>query len=98
MFTELSDRAILKTLGERIKAYRINNGMKQSEVAAESGVGLTTINKIENGKPVSVLLLISVLRTLNLLENLSLLVPEPKISPLRLLEIQKKQPKRVRKT
>lgn len=96
MFSELSDPAILKTLGARIKEYRISMGLKQSDVANESGVGLSTINKIETGKPVSMQLFISVLRTLNLLENLQLLVPESKISPLQLLELQKKKAKRVR--
>ena len=39
MWTELSDTAILKKLGARLKAYRISRGLKQQELAAESGVG-----------------------------------------------------------
>lgn len=96
MWTSLSDPAILKQLGTRIKQYRINTGMRQSELAKESGVGISTINKIESGKSVSLILLISVLRTLNLLENLELLVPATKISPLQLLKLQGTTPQRVR--
>ena len=96
MWTELSDPAIMKQLGARIKDYRIGMGMRQSDVAKESGVSLNTINKIESGKPVSFVLMISVMRTLNLLENLELLVPESRISPLQLLKLQGKKVKRVR--
>ena len=96
MWTELSDTAILKRTGTRLKAYRISRGMKQQELAAESGVGVSTIAKIENGQSVTFSLLISVMRTLGLLENLDLLVPEQKPSPMELLRTQGKQVKRVR--
>ena len=96
MWTELSDTAILTRLGNRIREYRIARELKQSDLAEESGVGLSTIRKIENGLPVSVLLLISVLRTLDLLENLDLLVPETRITPLQLLKFQGRKVQRVR--
>jgi len=53
MWTELSDPAILARLGNRIKEYRIQLGLKQSEVARYSCVGINTIYKIEKGQPVS---------------------------------------------
>lgn len=96
MWTELSDVAILKTLGNRIKDYRISMNMKQSELARLSGVGLTTIGKIEKGQSVSLALLITVLRTLGLLENLDLIVPETRITPMQLLKLQGKKIQRVR--
>ncbi len=96
MWTELSDNAILKDIGTRIKAYRIAMNMKQSELATESGIGISTVVKIESGQSVSLLLLISVLRTLGLLENLELLVPAAQPSPLQLLKMQGKRQQRVR--
>jgi transcriptional regulator with XRE-family HTH domain len=96
MWTELSDTAILNKLGTRLKASRISSGLKQQELAAESGVGVSTIAKIESGQSVSLSLLVSVMRTLGLLENLDLLVPEQKPSPIELLRTQGKQVKRVR--
>lgn len=96
MWTELSDTAILSKFGTRLKTYRISRGMKQQELASESGVGISTIAKIESGQSVSFSLLISVMRTLGLLENLDLLIPEQKPSPLELLKMQGKQIKRVR--
>lgn len=96
MWTELSDTAILEKLGVRMKARRISIGLKQQELAKESGVGVSTITKIEGGQSVAFSLLISVIRTLGLLENLDLLVPEQKPSPMELLKTQGKQVKRVR--
>ena len=96
MWTELSDPAIFNKLGTRMKAYRISRGMKQQELASESGVGISTIAKIERGQSVSLSLFVSIMRTLGLLENFDLLIPEPKPSPLELLKMQGKQIKRVR--
>lgn len=96
MWSELSDTAILKLFGTRMKAYRISQGIKQQELATESGVGVSTIAKIENGQSVTFSLLVSVMRTLGLLENFEVLVPEQKTSPMELLRMQGKQVKRVR--
>ena len=96
MWTELSDTAILEKLGARMKACRISGGLKQQELAGESGVGVSTIAKIESGQSVAFSLLVSVMRTLGLLENLDLLVPEQKPSPMELLKTQGKKVKRVR--
>lgn len=96
MWTELSDTAILKKFGMRLKTYRISREMKQQELAVESGVSVSTIAKIENGQSVTFSLLISVMRTLGLLENLDMLVPEQKPSPMELLKMQGKKVKRVR--
>ena len=96
MWTELSDTAILEKIGARLKTRRISRGLKQQELAEESGVGVSTIAKIESGQSVAFSLLISVMRTLDLLENLDLLVPEQKPSPMELLRTQGRKVKRVR--
>lgn len=98
MWTEMSDPAILVKLGERIKDYRIRMGLKQSDVAKMSRIGTNTIYKIEKGRPISILLLISILRTFGLLENIDMLVPETKLTPMQLLKLQEKKIKRVRNT
>ncbi len=77
MWIEISDTAIQNKLGTRQKAYRISRGLEQQELAMELGVGVSTIAKIESVQSVSFSLLISVMRTLRLYENLDLLVPEP---------------------
>ena len=68
----------------------------QEELATASGVSPLTVANIEKGKSVSLLLFISVLRSLGLLENLEQLVPEIRVSPIELKKLQGKKRYRVR--
>ena len=70
--------------------------MTQSELAERSGVSMGTVVRLERGETVSVLLLISILRTLGVLENLETLLPELGISPMQLRRMQGKTVRRVR--
>ena len=70
--------------------------MTQSELAERSGVSMGTVVRLERGETVSVLLLISILRTLGVLENLETLLPELGISPMQLRRMQGKTVQRVR--
>ena len=92
MWNEMSNPAVLLKIGQRIKETRIT----QEELATASGVSPLTVANIEKGKSVSLLLFISVLRSLGLLENLEQLVPEIRISPIELKKLQGKKRYRVR--
>ena len=96
MWTELSDPIILQRLGGRIRDYRMRMEMTQSELAEKSGVSMGTVVRLERGDTVSVLLFISILRTLGVLENLENLLPELTISPLQLRKMQGRKVQRVR--
>lgn len=96
MWTELSDPIILQRIGSRIRDYRMRMEMTQSELAERSGVSMGTVVRLERGETVSVLLLISILRTLGVLENLETLLPELGISPMQLRRMQGKTVRRVR--
>lgn len=96
MWTELSDPAILQKMGRRIRDYRMRMEMTQSELAEKSGVSMGTIVRVEQGNPISTLLLISILRTMGLLENLEVLLPELSISPLQMRKLQGKKVQRIR--
>jgi transcriptional regulator with XRE-family HTH domain len=96
MWTELSDPIILQRIGSRIRDYRMRMEMTQSELAERSGVSMGTVVRLERGETVSVLLLISILRTLGVLENLETLLPELGISPMQLRRMQGKTVQRVR--
>ena len=96
MWTELSDPAILQRLGGRIRDYRIRMEMTQGELADKSGVSMGTVVRIEQGKAVSTLLLITILRTLGVLENLETLLPELGISPIQLRKMQGRKVQRIR--
>ena len=92
----MSDSIILQRLGSRIRDYRMRMEMTQSELAERSGVSMGTVVRLERGNTVSVLLLISILRTLGVLENLENLLPELSLSPIQMRKMQGKQIQRVR--
>lgn len=48
-FYEYSTPELVRLLGERFKEYRMRCNLTQKEVAEQSGIGLTTIYKFENG-------------------------------------------------
>ena len=88
MWNEMSNPAVLMRIGQRIKETRIRQHITQEELATASGVSPLTVANIEKGKSVSLLLFISVLRSLGLLENL--------VSPIELKKLQGKKRYRVR--
>jgi len=98
MLTDMTNKAIMATLGKRIKEYRIRAEMMQSELAKSANVGLSTIIKLEQGKSISLELLVSIMRSLGMLENFNALVPEPPISPMRMLKLQGKTVKRIKRS
>jgi len=82
-----TNQVMIKEIGQRIQTRRIALSMTQHQLALESGVSLRTIINVENGKNVSLNHLISLLRPLHLVENLDLLVPESKSSPIDILTL-----------
>lgn len=97
MWTEMSDPAVIARLGARIKEVRVRKSITQNELAMAAGISRLTVVNIEKGKPVNILMFLSILRALGLLENLENLIPEPKISPLQLKKLQGKKRFRVRR-
>ena len=96
MWTELSDPAILQKMGRRMRDYRMRMEMTQGELAEKSGVSMGTIVRMEQGSAISTLLFISVLRTMGLLENLEVLLPELSISPIQMRKMQGRKVQRIR--
>lgn len=91
-----SNDNVAQEIGKRLKTHRINKRFTQKQLAEKAGISLFTIVQIEKGKPVSISMLIPVLRVLRLLDNMELLIPEPQISPVALLNQKNKHIKRVR--
>lgn len=96
MWKELSDPVILQRMGRRMRDYRIRMELTQGELAEKSGVSMGTIVRVEQGNPISTLLFISILRTMGLLENLEVLLPELNISPIQMRKMQGKKIQRIR--
>lgn len=92
----LSNAAIVGVIGKRIKAYRLQKKFTQQQLAESAGISVFSVAQIERGKPVSISVLIPVLRVLRLLDNLDLLLPEIGISPIELMRMKGQTPQRIR--
>ena len=92
------NKEILKDLGNRLKQHRLNQNLTAKELSVRSGVSERTLTGFERGeKNISLVSLIELLRGLQLLGHLEELLPEiPLVSPLELIEIEKKKRKRIR--
>lgn len=95
---EMSDRGILAEVGRRIKLKRLNKNMSQLELARHSGTSRNSIYLLENGHGVTLLILIQILRSLNILEEINNFVPEVLVSPIQLAKLQGKRRQRASKT
>jgi transcriptional regulator with XRE-family HTH domain len=96
-WNSLSNGAIIQEIGKRVKEIRLDKNLTQQELAKMSGISLFTVAQIERGKPVSLAMLIPVLRELRLIDNLELLLPQREISPVELLKAKGKVPKRAKR-
>ena len=72
---------LVRLLGERFKEYRMRCNLTQKEVADQSGIGLTTIHKFENGMAGNLslstfILLLKVVGQVNALDDLMPELPE----------------------
>jgi len=95
-WNSLSNTAIVQEIGKRLKEYRLKKRYTQQELAEKAGISLFSVAQIERGNAVSISILLPVLRVLRLLDNLELLLPEIGISPIELLKLKGKTPKRIR--
>ena len=94
---EYSTPELVRLLGERFKEYRMRCNLTQKEVAEQSGIGLTTIYKFENGTAGNLslstfILLLKVVGQVNALDNL---MPELPESPY-LMRKEEKRAQRIR--
>jgi len=89
-----SDLYYLTLIGGYIRVNRLNQNKTQQELAEAAGVNRTTLVQLEKGKPVNLLSLIQVLRSLKKLQIFQDLELKPQLSPLRLAEIEQKQRQR----
>ena len=81
----MTNDAIEKEVGQRMKMMRLKKNMTQNELAMKSGLSRVAISRIERGHGVTFSSLVKILRVLNLLQNLEKLTPPPQPSPLDLL-------------
>ena len=96
-FYEYSTPELVRLLGERFKDSRMRCNLTQREVSEQSGVGLTTIYKFENGSAGNLslstfILLLKVIGQVGALDNI---MPELPESPY-LVRKEEKKVQRIR--
>ena len=85
----LSDKAIAKELGQRLKTLRLQRDITQQQLAEATTLSLNTIKTLEAGRG-KLASLIAVLRELEALDQLEHFIPKPSVSPLQLIRLQGK--------
>ncbi len=90
----MSDKAIIRDIGKRIKQTRLNKNISQEVLSKRTGIHRVTLSKLEGGQKTSLLTLIQILRGLGELQRLENMMPEEVISPLQLAKLHGKKRKR----
>ncbi len=90
----MSDRAVLREIGRRLKRKRLDKNLTQQTLADMAGLSRTTISDLERGAPAGLLTVIQILRVLGGLEELDAFLPDPGLSPLQLARLKGHQRQR----
>ena len=72
---------VLREVGARLKALRLQQNRRVSDLAADSGVSPRTINRLEAGHSVGTENLVRVMRALGRLQAFEAFIPVPEVSP-----------------
>ena len=72
---------VLREVGARLKALRLQQNRRISDLSADSGVSPRTINRLEAGHSVGTENLIRVMRALGRLQAFEAFLPVPEVSP-----------------
>lgn len=96
-FYEYTTPELVRLLGERFKEYRMRCNFTQKEVAEQSGIGLTTIHKFENGTAgnLSLSTFVMLLKVVGRVNALDDVMPELPVSPY-LIRKEDKKAQRIR--
>jgi transcriptional regulator with XRE-family HTH domain len=93
--SKLTDEAILRELGGRLTAARLERNLTQEALADQAGVSKRTVERLESGKVGTQLSgFVRVCRSLGLVERFDALLPEPGPSPIAQMKLQGRRRKR----
>jgi len=72
---------VLREVGARLKALRLQQNRRVRDLAADAGVSPRTIDRLEAGRNIGTENLVRVIRALGRLQAFEVLVPAPEVSP-----------------
>lgn len=78
----LSEEAVFAELGERLRRHRKHRKLSQAQLARDSGLGVATLRRIEDGKDSQLGSWLKILRALDLVASIDALLPETIRSPM----------------
>lgn len=81
----------LEELGRRLVLQRKQQGFTQAQIAAEAGLGVATINRIEAGQDAQLSSWLKLFKVLGNTEALDAVLPEAIHSPMAEVKKQRKQ-------
>ncbi|MEE8487171.1 MAG: helix-turn-helix transcriptional regulator [Gemmatimonadota bacterium] len=80
-----TDREVLRTIGKRLATLREAHDLTAVSASRAAGVSRGTLQRAEAGENSTLLTLVRLLRVYGRLGALETFIPEPEISPLKLL-------------
>lgn len=91
-----SDKELIRKWGEKLKALRIEANLSQTELAQKTGMSRSSIAEIEKGRNFSIASLISISRSLKLLDEFEFFLKKEtyELTPMEIYEKEKKKKKR----
>jgi len=87
---------LLSDLGERIKQSRLSVGLTQKTLADKAGVSRRAVIELEAGTGSTLQTLARVLKAMGLGDNLPMLVPVPRVSPMAMLRESRSRKRGIR--
>ena len=92
----MSDRALMRTIGNFVRHHRLNQNVSQSKLAEDAALSRSTVSLLERGENTSLISLLKVLRVLDILFVMDVFQIVSDISPIEYLKIQQKKRLRAR--
>lgn len=92
-FYSSSDAELIRLWGQKLKTWRLEANLSQSDLAEKTGVSRSSIAEIERGRNFSAATLIAILRALKSLEKLDVFFTEEPyvLSPMEMYAREKKK-------
>jgi transcriptional regulator with XRE-family HTH domain len=90
-FYGMSDKAILRELGRRVRQRRLAKNLTQESLAEMAGVSRMTVVKLEQGRTATLLTFVQVLHALGSLDGLESFLPDLGPSPLQVAKMKGKE-------
>ncbi len=96
IYSNYSDKELLRKWGEKLQSLRVEANLSQTELAQKTGMSRSSIAEIEKGRNFSIASLISISRSLNMLDKFEFFFKEEEyeLTPMEIYEKEKKKRKR----